>query len=460
MQAQKSYKWKYNTSGGLLGALNFSEFKTFGTNAGSVDYDVRTGWAAGAWVNFPLSKTFSVEPQLQYSSYNYFTAYPLSLLLNRGTVSYVSIPLHLKLHLGHNFAIAAGPQVDISVSVDDKQGAAKKDDFKSASFSAFGGIEIFPHGLVTVFGRYVHGFTDMENRATPSIRNIEYQNRNFQAGVKVRLFGKPTKIPLDKDGDGITDDKDKCPTVPGVAKYDGCPIPDTDGDGINDEEDKCPTVKGIAKYQGCPIPDTDKDGINDEEDKCPTVPGIAKYQGCPIPDTDGDGINDEEDKCPTVPGVPKYQGCPIPDTDGDGINDEEDKCPTVPGVREQQGCPEITAEVIKKIEYAAKNVYFNTGSTKLLSKSFLPLNEVVKIMNDNPSLKMKIDGHTDWVGTDEYNMKLSDGRAASVKAYLVGQGISEDRLTSEGFGETMPIADNKTATGRSKNRRVEMKVSY
>jgi outer membrane protein OmpA-like peptidoglycan-associated protein len=116
--------------------------------------------------------------------------------------------------------------------------------------------------------------------------------------------------------------------------------------------------------------------------------------------------------------------------------------------------------VIKKIEYAAKNVYFNTGSTKLLSKSFAPLNEVVKIMNDNPSLKMKIDGHTDWVGTDEYNMTLSDGRAASVKAYLVGQGISEDRLISEGFGETMPIADNKTATGRSKNRRVEMKVSY
>ena len=188
--------------------------------------------------------------------------------------------------------------------------------------------------------------------------------------------------------------------------------------------------------------------------------GLAKYQGCPIPDTDGDGINDEEDKCPTVPGVAKYQGCPVPDRDKDGIPDDEDNCPDVPGVREQNGCPEITAEVLKKIEYAAKNVYFNTGSTKLLSKSFAPLNEVVTIMNDNTSLKLKIDGHTDWVGTDDYNMKLSDGRAASVKAYLVSKGITEDRLTSEGFGETMPIADNKTATGRSKNRRVEMKVSY
>ncbi|MBS1656000.1 MAG: thrombospondin type 3 repeat-containing protein, partial [Bacteroidetes bacterium] len=91
------------------------------------------------------------------------------------------------------------------------------------------------------------------------------------------------EAPKDTDGDGITDDKDKCPTVPGVAKYDGCPVPDTDKDGIKDDEDKCPTVPGVARYQGCPVPDTDKDGINDEEDKCPTVPGVARYQGCPVP---------------------------------------------------------------------------------------------------------------------------------------------------------------------------------
>jgi hypothetical protein len=57
------------------------------------------------------------------------------------------------------------------------------------------------------------------------------------------------------------------------------------------------TVPGLAKYEGCPIPDTDKDAINDEEDKCPTVAGVARYNGCPVPDTDGDGVNDEEDKC-------------------------------------------------------------------------------------------------------------------------------------------------------------------
>ncbi len=235
---------------------------------------------------------------------------------------------------------------------------------------------------------------------------------------------------------------------------------DTDGDGITDDQDKCPTVKGVAKYQGCPIPDTDKDGINDEEDKCPTVKGLAKYQGCPIPDTDKDGINDEEDKCPTVPGVARYQGCPVPDTDNDGVNDEEDKCPNLAGPAENKGCPVISEEVKKKVEVAAHNILFVTGSAKLQSKSFKGLNDVVKIMQENPDMKLAIDGHTDNVGSDELNQKLSDNRAASVRTYIVSKGIDESRITSAGHGETMPIADNKTAAGRQKNRRVEMTLSY
>ncbi len=238
------------------------------------------------------------------------------------------------------------------------------------------------------------------------------------------------------------------------------PPVDTDGDGIVDNLDKCPTVKGIAKYDGCPIPDTDKDGINDEEDKCPTVPGLARYQGCPIPDTDKDGINDEEDKCPTVAGVARYQGCPIPDTDGDGVNDEEDKCVTIPGPRENQGCPIIPEEIKKRVNVAANNILFVTGSAKLQSKSFKGLNDVAKIMIENPGMSLAIDGHTDNVGTEEKNQILSDNRAASVKAYLVSKGVDESRITSQGHGEMMPIADNKTAAGRQQNRRSEMTLSY
>ncbi|MEO6610664.1 MAG: OmpA family protein [Chitinophagaceae bacterium] len=238
------------------------------------------------------------------------------------------------------------------------------------------------------------------------------------------------------------------------------PPPDTDGDGIIDSLDKCPTVKGLAKYDGCPIPDTDKDGINDEEDKCPTVPGLARYQGCPIPDTDKDGINDEEDKCPTVFGLARYQGCPIPDTDGDGVNDEEDKCVTIPGPKENFGCPIIPEEIKKRVDLAAKNILFVTGSAKLQTKSYKGLDDVVKIMTENPGMSLAIDGHTDNVGKDDYNQTLSDNRAASVMNYIVSKGVDASRITSAGHGETMPIADNKTAAGRQQNRRVEMKMSY
>jgi len=242
------------------------------------------------------------------------------------------------------------------------------------------------------------------------------------------------------------------------------PIPvvpkDTDGDGIIDDNDKCPDVKGVEKYQGCPVPDTDKDGLNDDEDKCPTVAGLQKYQGCPVPDTDKDGINDEEDKCPSVSGVARYEGCPVPDTDKDGINDEEDKCPTVPGIAAQQGCPEIAQEVVEKVAYASRNIYFNTGSAKLLSKSFAPLNEVVKILQENPDLKLSIEGHTDNTGSADRNQQLSEERAAAVKAYFAGKGIAASRLSSAGYGQEKPVADNKTAAGRQQNRRVELKLGY
>jgi len=238
------------------------------------------------------------------------------------------------------------------------------------------------------------------------------------------------------------------------------PPADTDNDGIIDSLDKCPTVPGLAKYDGCPIPDTDKDGINDEVDKCPTVPGLARYQGCPIPDTDKDGINDEDDKCPTVAGLARYQGCPIPDTDGDGVNDEEDRCITIPGPKDNYGCPVIPEEVKKRVDIAAKNILFVTGSAKLQKSSFKGLDDVAKIMNENPGMSLAIDGHTDNVGKEDYNQTLSENRANSVKTYLVSKGVDESRITATGHGEMVPIADNKTAAGRQKNRRSEMTLSY
>lgn len=231
---------------------------------------------------------------------------------------------------------------------------------------------------------------------------------------------------------------------------------DRDGDGVVDSLDRCPDVAGLAALKGCP--DKDGDGIADIDDKCPDVAGLAKYQGCPIPDTDGDGINDEEDKCPNVKGVARYQGCPIPDTDGDGVNDEDDKCPNEAGPASNFGCPVIDVVVVEKVNKAAKNIFFTTGSAKLLAKSYNSLKEVAQILKDNPSYKIDVDGYTDITGNADKNQVLSESRAASVKQYLIGNGVDESRIVSTGHGINDPIADNKTAEGRAKNRRVEMKL--
>lgn len=234
-------------------------------------------------------------------------------------------------------------------------------------------------------------------------------------------------------------------------------VKDRDNDGILDSLDKCPDIPGLASLQGCP--DKDGDGIADAEDKCPDVAGFARYNGCPIPDTDGDGINDEADKCPNVAGVARFQGCPVPDTDKDGVNDEEDKCPNEAGPASNFGCPEIAKTTIDKINIAAQNIFFATGSAKLLPKSYKSLNEVVKILNDNPSYKLEIDGHTDNKGNPEKNQTLSENRAKSVSDYLKGKGVSdESRFVSTGFGQDKPTADNKKSAGRAKNRRVEIKA--
>jgi outer membrane protein OmpA-like peptidoglycan-associated protein len=233
------------------------------------------------------------------------------------------------------------------------------------------------------------------------------------------------------------------------------PPADTDKDGIIDAQDKCPTVPGLAKYQGCPIPDTDKDGINDEQDKCPNVPGLARYNGCPIPDSDGDGINDEEDKCPKVPGVARYNGCPIPDTDGDGLNDEVDKCPKDKGSVANNGCPLL--EEITEIKFDFRKVQFLTGSAALTKTAKVELDKAAQIMTKYPDIKVSVEGHTDNTGSAAMNQTLSEKRAAAVKAYIVAKGVSADRLQAKGFGPTKPVATNKTTAGRAMNRRVEFK---
>ncbi|MBS1564239.1 MAG: OmpA family protein, partial [Bacteroidetes bacterium] len=236
---------------------------------------------------------------------------------------------------------------------------------------------------------------------------------------------------------------------------------DTDKDGVTDDKDLCPKQPGLAKYNGCPIPDTDKDGINDEQDSCKTVAGLARYHGCPIPDTDGDGVNDEEDSCKTVAGLARYHGCPIPDTDHDGVNDEEDKCPAVFGSKSNQGCPldTIRKETREQIKHTAKRILFLSGKAELTASSFASLNDLAALLSAHSSWKVTIEGHTDSIRSAMGNMVLSQKRADAIKQYLVSKGIASDRLTAVGYGDTRPLADNKTKEGRTMNRRVELIVT-
>ncbi|MBA3827772.1 MAG: OmpA family protein [Taibaiella sp.] len=253
---------------------------------------------------------------------------------------------------------------------------------------------------------------------------------------------------FDRDKDGIPDSLDDCPDLPGSITANGCP--DKDLDSVADDVDKCPDVPGLRSLNGCP--DTDGDGIADIEDACPYKPGPAIYHGCP--DTDGDGVPDNLDMCPDVPGPIALRGCP--DRDGDGVPDREDNCPTVPGPASNHGCPLIKEEVKKRLAFAATAIQFETGKAVIKKASHKILNEIVQILRDYPDYNMAIAGHTDNVGKPAKNLLLSQQRAASVKNYFVSQGIKMERLTTSGYGETRPVATNKTAVGRAKNRRVVM----
>jgi len=306
----------------------------------------------------------------------------------------------------------------------------------------------------------------------------------------------------DADNDGIPNDLDKCPTVPGTVANNGCPEVDTDGDGTPDNIDRCPNVRGTKNTLGCP--DQDGDGIKDSDDRCPSTPGTISNNGCPststtrttrtttstgrvttgeiLVDTDGDGIVDRDDLCPRVYGLSTYSGCP--DTDGDGIDDSRDRCPSTPGTIDNQGCPrssgtttttygttrstgstitygtrtEIAARDLEFLEIAMRSIQFASGRAELKIESYRILRQIAEIMNRYPGYNLSISGHTDNVGSASNNQILSENRAKACFQFLTNAGISDARMNYAGFGESQPVADNRTVSGRTLNRRVEFSL--
>jgi OOP family OmpA-OmpF porin len=215
-----------------------------------------------------------------------------------------------------------------------------------------------------------------------------------------------------------------------------------------------------------PLPgDRDGDGLLDTVDTCPddpeTVNGYLDEDGCPESDRDGDTFWDEQDTCPDEAGVAP-DGCPVRDQDGDGFLDDVDSCvdqpETVNGFEDNDGCPDTLPDAVARFTGAIKGITFDTNKSTIKRTSMPVLDEAVRVLTDHPSLRIEIIGHTDNQGTHEHNMELSAARADSVKSYLVGMGIGEDRIVTSGKGPDEPIDTNDTKEGRTNNRRIEFKI--
>ena len=310
-----------------------------------------------------------------------------------------------------------------------------------------------------------------------------FLDHGFGAAVARGLFGLewfPDMEKPDRDKDGVYDDEDACPDVAGIRtsdpKTNGCPPPppDRDGDGVVDGEDACPDVAGIRtndpKTNGCPPPppDRDGDGVPDSEDACPDVPGVRtndpKTNGCP-PDRDGDGILDNVDACPDVAGIktddPKTNGCPDTDRDKDGVLNDEDACPDQAGPKsadpKTNGCPRVFIKNAQIQILEQPKFDFNKSAIKPESDGLLT--EVAKVMADHPEIKhVRVEGHTDSVGSADYNKKLSQQRAAAVVKWLTDHGVAADRVTGVGIGKDKPLVANDTEANRALNRRVEFHI--
>jgi OOP family OmpA-OmpF porin len=272
---------------------------------------------------------------------------------------------------------------------------------------------------IALRGEYRHRFDSV-------FSGLDLNDNLFSLGLHIP-FGEGTPKFVDSDGDGVADAIDRCPNTPAGTAVDayGCEL-DSDGDGVKDSMDKCPgTPRGVSvNADGCPM-DSDGDGVSDDKDKCPNTVAGAKVgpDGCEL-DGDKDGVVDRLDECPnSAPGVQvDIKGCEIKDVI------------RLPGVN------------------------FESNSDRLLPGATSVLNDAAATLQKNPTITFEVAGHTDSDGTAEYNEGLSARRATTVRDYLASKGISVNRMTVRGYGESQPIADNGTREGKAQNRRVVLRI--
>jgi len=306
-----------------------------------------------------------------------------------------------------------------------------------------------------------------------------YGAPTYRIGVSVghgAAFAQDLHENRDRDRDGVRDAEDACPDLAedrdAFEDADGCPDPDNDRDEVPDERDGAPLVPedrdSFQDHDGVPDPDNDQDGVLDERDGAPTLAedrdGFDDEDGVPDLDNDRDAVPDERDGAPLLAedldGFADHDGVPETDNDGDGLDDTSDLCPLSPGNAGNKGCTGLARHDVKEgMLWLAQRVEFASDSDVLEAGAIPVLDEVRAILLDHPELRLlRVEGHTDGLLDDSYNLDLSARRAATVAGWLVQHAIERSRLEAYGCGERRPIDDNESDAGRAANRRVEMHV--
>ena len=189
----------------------------------------------------------------------------------------------------------------------------------------------------------------------------------------------------------------------------------------------------------------------------PSMPAGEMLAPAPS-DADADGVTDDVDMCPTTPPAVAVDssGCAL-DEDLDGVADSADQClGTAPGLSvDAAGCPVLASEIVT----FNLDVEFDTNKASIKPGFLDDVQSLAAFLADYPNTEVLLGGHTDSIGSAEYNLALSQKRADAVKRALVVRGVDASRITAKGFGESNPIADNMVASGREQNRRVVAAVS-
>jgi outer membrane protein OmpA-like peptidoglycan-associated protein len=429
---------------------------------------------------FPLANV-AVEGEGAYTrTHSNVTRNPVSNITLRGRLSY-NVPIG-----GYSSAVRLGVGYARNLYRDDIH-------FDDNGFTGIFGVRV---GLTQNVGLRLDATADYV-RSPEGGRVDKYVNWGMQSGLSL-LFGKSA----DGDKDGVLNPSDRCPGSPRGKSVDsfGCAASqlDADKDRVNNELDRCPnTAPGESvDANGCSPSqsDADHDSVNDVGDRCPATPfgetvdpeGCASSQkdddkdgvnnandrcagtppgspvdtaGCPPGprDTDGDGVIDPNDQCPNTPAgdVVNVRGCPR-DTDTDGVSDARDHCPSTPVGQpiDANGCPILFEKGARSV--VLRGVTFQTGKAMLTPAARAVLKDIASQLVENPEYRVQISGHTDNTGSRAANLRLSVARARTVETFLEANGVPRTQVTSKGFGPDVPVASNKSAAGRGKNRRVEL----